>query len=312
MTGRYAARRLLQLVPILIGLTLVVFLLLSLVPGDPARTLLGPQAPPEAVEALRVELGLDQPAPQRYLDYVTGLLRGDLGTSLTYDLPVAELIGGRVLPTLMLIAYAGVLVVALAVPLAVVASRYRHRWAGRLVRVVPLVGLGLPSFWVGLMLVLVFGVQLGWFPVGGEGEGFVGRLHAMFLPALTVAIALLPIMVRSLGSALVEVSEAEYLTTARAKGLTERRTLLAYSLRNAVVPAISVLGVNLAWLVGNTVVIERIFAIEGLGATMIEAITNRDFPVVQSLAMIFGLVVVLVSLATDLTRAALDPRIRLS
>jgi peptide/nickel transport system permease protein len=192
------------------------------------------------------------------------------------------------------------------------AARFKGRWPDTMIRTIPVVGQGMPGVWVGLMLILIMGVHLRWFPVGGWGTGFVGHLDALFLPAFTIAISMLPALIRSIRSSLVEVLEAPYITTARAKGLSEARTWLAYALRNAVLPAITVLGVNLGWLVGNTVVVEHVFSIPGLGQLMLQAISSRDFPIVQSLSLVFALIVVAISLAADLLRTSLDPRIQVA
>jgi peptide/nickel transport system permease protein len=308
----YVGRRLAHLIPILLGISVVVFLLVHLIPGNPARTLLGPEATKQQVAALQKTLGLDKPLPDQYLSYLWGLLHGNLGTSLSYRVPVSELIGPAIAPTLFLLAYATVMVIFLTIPLGLLAARFKGRWPDTMIRTIPVVGQGMPGVWVGLMLILIMGVHLRWFPVGGWGTGFVGHLDALFLPAFTIAISMLPALIRSIRSSLVEVLEAPYITTARAKGLSEARTWLAYALRNAVLPAITVLGVNLGWLVGNTVVVEHVFSIPGLGQLMLQAISSRDFPIVQSLSLVFALIVVAISLAADLLRTSLDPRIQVA
>jgi peptide/nickel transport system permease protein len=308
----YAARRLLQMIPVVIGMTLLVFLMIHLVPGDPARSMLGPRAPEAAVLELRQRWGLDEPLPAQFGQFVGRLARGDLGESLSYGVPVTELIAGRVLPTLLLLLYAVVLVSLITVPLAALVAVNKGSWIDHLVRVVPLVGLGMPSFWLGIILILLLALRLGWFPVGGYGRTPAEILRALFLPGLTVAIAIAPFTIRSLRAALLDVLEADFIDTARAKGLSERRVLLVHGLRNAIIPTVTVLGVSIGWLVGNTLVVEKVFAIPGLGALMIDAVLERDFPVVQALALIFGILVVLVNLIADLARAALDPRIKLA
>jgi peptide/nickel transport system permease protein len=302
-------RRLLHLVPILIGVSIIVFLLVHLLPGDPARSLLGPQARPAQVAALRKSLGLDNSLVTQYFSYLWGLLHGNLGMSINFQVPVSQLVGPAVAPTLWLLSYAAVLVVVITIPLGMVAARWKGRWPDALVRTLPVVGMGMPAFWVGLMLILLLGIRLHLFPVGGWGQGIGGHLDALFLPALTTALAMLPATIRSIRTSLLEVMDSSYVMAARAKGLSERRTWFAYTLRNALLPAITVLGVNLGWLVGNTVVTEQVFNIPGLGQLMLQGITNRDFPVVQSLTLIFAVMVVFVSLGTDLVRTSLDPRV---
>ena len=213
--------------------------------------------------------------------------------------------------TLWLIVYGTLLSMLLAVPLAALAARFRDRPVDHVVRAVPLVGLGFPAFWTGIVLLLVFGLHLGrLFPVGGYGEGFFGHLHSMFLPSLTVAFAIAPILIRSLRASLLEVLESDYVTTARSKGLSERRVLVRHALRNAIVSTVSVLGVNIGYLVGGTLVVEQVFATPGIGQLMINSIFQRDFPVVQAVTLVFSVMVVLVYLLSDVAHALLDPRVR--
>ena len=312
MIFSYATRRLIQMIPVVVGMTLLVFLMIHLVPGDPARSMLGPRAPESEVLELRQQWGLDEPLPAQFGQFVGRLARGDLGESLSYGVPVTELISGRVLPTLLLILYAVVLVSLITIPLAALVATNKGSWIDHLVRVIPLVGLGMPSFWLAIILILLLALRLGWFPVGGYGRSPIEILRALFLPGLTVAIAIAPFTIRSLRAALLDVLEADFIDTARAKGLSERRVLLAHGMRNAVIPTVTVLGVSIGWLVGNTLIVEKVFAIPGLGALMIDAVLERDFPVVQALALIFGILVVIVNLVADLVRAALDPRIKLA
>lgn len=307
----YSARRLGRMIPVVVGMTMIVFLLLRLVPGDPARSMLGPRAPESEVLELRDRWGLDDPLPIQFWDFLQRLLRGDLGDSLSYSVPVAGLIGPRVVPTVLLVLFALCLVLLISVPLALLVAVHQGTWIDRVVSAIPLIGLGMPSFWLAIMFILLFALRLHWFPVGGYGKTPPDIARALFLPALTIAISIVPFTLRSLRAALVEVLSSDFVETARAKGLSESRVLLAHGLRNAASPTITVLGVNIGWLIGNTLVIEKVFAIPGLGALMIDSVLARDFPVVQALALIFGLLVVLVSLSADLVRAALDPRVSL-
>jgi peptide/nickel transport system permease protein len=201
--------------------------------------------------------------------------------------------------------------VVIAVPLAVIAAIKRNRLPDQVVRAVPLVGLGFPPFWLGIMLLLIFGLHLGRaFPVGGYGSGFLGHLHAMFLPALTVALGISPILIRSLRASLLEVLESDYVITARSKGIPESRVIRRHALRNAVISTVTVLGVNVGFLVGATVIVEQVFALPGIGQLLINAIFERDFPVVQAVTLVVALMVVLVYLITDVVHALLDPRVR--
>jgi peptide/nickel transport system permease protein len=310
-TLSFLARRLLQMTPVVLGLAAIVFLMIHLVPGDPARTLLGPQAPEAVVMRLRHDWGLDRPIPAQFALFLGRLLRGDLGESLVYSVPARELILDRFPPTPVLILYASVLTVLITSPLSSVAAVYSGRWPDHLIRLIPLVGLGMPSFWLAILLILLLAVHTGWFPVGGYGEGWLQHLRAMFLPGLTVALAMSVFTVRSLRASMIEVLESDYIVTAQSKGLTSLQILFRHSIRNAVLPTLTVLGVRIGWLVGNTIIVEKVFAIPGLGSLMFDAIQDRDFPIVQALTLIFGLIVVLVDLLTDIARSALDPRVKL-
>jgi peptide/nickel transport system permease protein len=310
LTG-YIARRLLHLVPIVLGVTILCFFLIHLVPGDPARTILGNQATDQRVALLRHSWGLDRPLPVQYEKFLARIAHGDLGTSLFYNVSAGHLVLERLPVTLWLIAFGTLLSIAIAVPLALTAATHRDKPSDHVVRAVPLVGLGFPPFWIGIVLLLVFGLHFGrLFPVGGYGNGFFGHVRSMFLPALTVAFAISPILIRSLRASLLEVFESDYITTARSKGLPERRVLAHHALRNAVVSTITVLGVNVGYLVGGTLVIEAVYALPGLGQLMINSINQRDFPVVQAVTLAFAVMVVLVYLLTDVAHALLDPRVR--
>lgn len=304
-------RRLAQAVPVVIGVTIATFLLLHLIPGDPARTLLGIHATPSAIAATRRALGLDRSLVSQLGLFLGRLLHGDTGTSFYYQVSTRSLIASHVGVTAALVAMATVFCVVISVPLAALAAVRKGRVADHVVRVIPLVGLGMPSFWIGIMLILLFAVQLHWFPVGGYGLGFFGDLRALVLPALTAAVAVIPLIIRSLRLGMLDVLESDFVATARAKGLAEPRVIFFHVARNALVPTVTLLGVNIAFLVGSTVVVERVFDLNGLGSLMLESISNRDFPVVQGITFVFALAVVVINLATDLVAARLDPRIRL-
>ena len=212
--------------------------------------------------------------------------------------------------TLWLLAYSTVLAMLIAVPLATLAARRKDGAVDQIVRAVPIVGLGMPAFWLGIMLILLLAAHWKLFPVGGYGAGFLDHLYYMFLPALTVAIGTAPPLIRSLRSSLLGVLESDYITTARAKGLPERRVIIRHALRNGIMPMVTVLGINLGFLVGNTVVVEKVFALPGIGALIADGIFQRDFSVVQGVTLALAALVVLVNLAIDITYSLLDPRVR--
>jgi peptide/nickel transport system permease protein len=309
--GEYVARRLLQMIPVVAGVTVLVFFMIHLVPGDPASTILGNQATPARVAAVRHAWGLDKPLYVQYWKFMGRVVHGNLGDSLFYGVSAGHLVLQRLPVTLWLIFMAAILAVVIAVPLAAIAATKADRAADHAVRAVPLVGLGFPPFWIGIVLLLIFGLHLGReFPVGGYGSGFLGHLHAMFLPALTVALGISPILIRSLRASLLEVLESDYVITARSKGIPESRVIRRHALRNAVISTVTVLGVNVGFLVGATVIVEQVFALPGIGQLLINAIFERDFPVVQAVTLVVALMVVLVYLITDVVHALLDPRVR--
>ena len=306
----FVVQRLLLLLPVAVGVTIIVFFMVHLIPGDPAATILGIHATPKAIALLHQQWGLNRPLPSQYWLFIDRLFHGNLGQSLYYGASVSSLILSHLPPTLWLLGYAVVLTVLISVPLAVLAASRRDGIRDQLVRAVPLVGLGMPQFWLGFLLIYGFAISLRIFPVSGYGSGFTGHLQSMFLPGLTVALALTPVVIRSLRASMLNVLTAEYIVTARSKGVSPRRLFLRHVLRNAVIPAVTVLAINIGFLIGATVIIEQIFAIPGIGQLMINSIFQRDFPVVQGVTLVFAVMVVLVNLLADLSYAALDPRVR--
>ncbi len=306
----FVFRRLLLLLPTALGVTIIAFFMIHLIPGDPARTILGLHATPKAIAILHHQWGLDRPLASQYWLFMDRLFHGNLGTSLYYNVPVWGLITSHLPPTLWLICYAAVLAIIISVPLAMIAASRKDAVRDHVVRAVPLLGLGMPSFWLALILQTLLAVKLRLFPVTGYGSGPIGHVHSMFLPALTVAIALCPVVIRSLRASMLNVLGADFVTTARAKGVPGRRLFIRHVLRNAVIPAVTVLGINIGFLIGGTLIVEEVFSVDGVGYLMINSIFQRDFPVVQAIALLFGVMVVLVNLLTDVAYASLDPRVR--
>jgi peptide/nickel transport system permease protein len=305
----FVGRRLLQLIPVAVGVTIVCFFMIHLIPGDPAETILGIHATPQKVALLHQQWGLDRSLAAQYWLFMDRLLHANLGTSLIYGTGASTLIWQRLPVTLWLIVYATVLAILISVPLAMIAATRKDGLRDHAVRAVPLIGLGMPAFWVGFLLIYLFGIKAQWFPVGGYGQGFFGHLRSMFLPALTVAIALSPVVIRSLRASMLNVLGADFITTAKSKGVGGPRLFFRHVLRNAVIPAITVLGINIGFLIGFTVVVESVFALPGVGQLMINSIFQRDFPVVQGVTLVFAVLVVLVNLMADMAYAALDPRV---
>ncbi len=308
---RYAARRVAAAVLVVFGVTLATFLLMHLEPGDPARAVLGLHATPAAVAALRRQWGLNSSLPVQLGRFLSQLVQGHLGQSYIYNVTAVSLIGARIGQTAALVAVATVFAIIFTVPLSALAASRQNGVADHAVRGLSVVGLALPAFWFGIVLIEVFAVHLHLLPVGGAGSGLGGHLESLVLPALTASFAMAPILVRSLRVGMLEVMDAEFIAVARAKGLGELRVLFGHVARNALVPTVTLLGLNIAYLIGSTVIVEQVFNLNGLGSLLLSSILNRDFPVVQATTLVLGAGVVVVNLATDLLAARLDPRIRL-
>ncbi len=304
------ARRLLQLVPLLLGITLGGFFLLRLIPGDPAVEILQFRATPELIERLHAEFGLDRSIPEQYAIFLRRLLHGDLGMSYVFRQPVAKLVVEQIPTTLALVAFATVLTIAIAFPLALGAALRRDSAFDRAVRALLIVNIGVPAYWIGLLFLLFFAAQLRLFPVGGYGQTTIEHLHHLFLPSLTLAVIAVPIVLRALRTSLIEQLRAEHVAMARAKGLPWRAVLFRHVLRNAMIPAVTIVGINAGRLVGATIFVEVIYGVPGTGQLLFNAILFRDYPTVQAVTMTFAALAVLIQLLTDITYMMLDPRIR--
>lgn len=305
----YTLRRLAYMVPVLFLITLFTFLLVRLVPGDPVTAMLGPRGTPERRAALEKAMRLDRPIWEQYVAFLGGVTRGDLGDSLWKKQPVTRVLADRLPPTLFLVLYSLLLTIILTVPLATWAARNRGGWPDQLVRIFTIASLAMPIYWIGLMLLQLFAVKQKIFPVAGWGEGFLGHLHALFLPALGLTLAIASLTIRSLRNAILETLGHDYVRTARAKGVPEGAVFARHVLRNSALSTVTILGINLAFLIGGTTVTETIFAIPGLGQLIVTAVGQRDYPVIQGVTLTIGIMVLLVNLITDLTYAFLDPRV---
>lgn len=307
---RYAARRLAAAVFVTLGVTVAVFLLLHVEPGDPARAILGEHASPQAIHALREQWGLDASLGSQFVRFLDDLVHGNLGRSFVDQVSTASLIGARIGQTVALVVMATLFAILITLPLASVAAVRKGKLADHITRALSVAGLALPAFWFGIVLIELLSLRLKLFPVGGFGSGFWENLNSLILPSFTASLAIVPILIRSLRVGIIEVFEADFVATLRSKGLGELR-VLGHVMRNALIPTLTLLGVNVAYLVGSTVVIEKVFGLNGLGTLLLTGITERDFPVVQSVTLVLATAVVMVNLATDLIAARLDPRIRL-
>lgn len=309
---RFLPGRLVQFVPMVLGVLVLVFAIRLITPGDPATVLLGQRATPEAVAEINQRLGLDDPLPTQFGRYVQSLLKGDLGTSIRSRQPVSQLIGDRLAVTAWLLIAGSTVTLVFTVPAALWAAAARGRAPDHAVRVASLIGLGLPAFWVGVQLIQWVAIPTGWFNVGGFGDTFAERAHSIALPAITLAIAQAPVLVRSLRASLIDVLGSEYVRAARAFDVTGRRYVSSYLLRNASIPTVTLLATNIGFLLFGAVVVENTFSLPGLGTGMVQAVQQRDFPVVQSTTLVFAAIVLGVNLLADVIVALLDPRVELS
>ncbi len=301
-------KRVLHLVPILFGVTIVTFLLVRMLPGGPAQTLVGVRASPETIAQINRELGLNESLVSQYRHYVDLLLHGELGQSLITGISVRSIVAAHLAVTLYLLAYAVVLALVTGVPLAAAAATHRNTWIDHVIRGLVVSTMALPSFWIGAILIAFLGLNRGWFPSGGAGSGFFDGLWHLFLPALTLAFTFLSVLVRSLRASVADILRADFVDAARLKGLSRRRLLSRHVLRIGLMPVVTLVGLNLSYLLGSSVIVENVFAIDGIGQQLVGATLQRDFLVVQGITFVYGLLVIAISLSVDLIQAALDPR----
>lgn len=311
--NRYAfvGRRVLQAIPVLFGITVITFFLIRLIPGDPALQILGQHYTAAAAKQVRHTLGLDRSLGSQYLLFLDHLFHGNLGQSIYFKQPTRQVIEQRLPPTLFLVGYAALLAAAISVPTGVVSALRRGRVFDQTARVVTVVGFAMPGFWLGIMFILLFAIKIQLFPVSGYGSGFIGHLDHLFLPALTIGLGFSTIIVRTLRASVLSAYAADYVDTARIKGISRTAILVRHVLRNAIVSVVVVFGINLAFLISGTVIIENVFAIPGMGSLLVDSVSTRDYPVVQGVTLLFAVLVVAINLATDVIHASLDPRVAL-
>jgi peptide/nickel transport system permease protein len=309
---RFIAARLAGTLPVAFVLSLGVFLMMHLTPGDPVQIMLGQDADPQTAAALRAELGLDQPLPVQYLRWAAGALRGDLGRSIRTNEPVTEAVVSRLPVTIELSAFALLISLAIGLPAGVIAATHRNGSLDLASTGVALLGISLPSFFLGILLILVFAQWLRWVPPSGYTpflQDPLMNLKQMFLPSLALGAALAGIVARLMRSSLLDVMDAEYMRTARSKGLVESAVIVGHGLRNALLPVVTVTGLQVGTLLGGTILIETIFALPGIGRLAVDSIFARDFPIVQGVVLFLALVRVVSNLVADLLYGRLDPRI---
>ena len=307
-------RRLTALMVTLFVASLLIFLLLEILPGDPAAVILGVGAQEDTLRALRAELGLDLPAPVRYLNWIGEVLQGDLGRSYTYDTPVQELLLNRVELSLPLALLAILLSTGIAIPLGVFAASRHRKVADTGIMGFAQLGVAVPNFWFAILLILLFSVKLGWFSAGGFAgwdAGWFPAFKSLVLPAVALALPQAAILARVTRSSVLETVQEDYIRTARAKGLSRSQALWRHAVRNALIPVVTILGLQLSFLLAGTIIIENVFYLPGVGRLLFQAIAQRDLMVVENLVLVLAATVVLINFLVDLLYAVLDPRLRL-
>ncbi|MDQ0391121.1 ABC transporter permease [Labrys monachus] len=308
----FSLSRLLQLIPVLLGITLVAFLLLRVMPGDPATLMLGSRGTPEDIAALTRQLGLDRPLWLQYLSFLSDIVQGSFGRSIAYKTQIGPLLIERLWPTLALVGLSTVFALIMTVPLALYTAVRRNSLADHAVKFFFVAAMSMPPFWLGVLLVLLLSIVFPVFPVSGYGKDWLDRLHHLTLPAIIIALGTAALTIRSLRSSVIAVLGADYVDTARAKGLPEGTVIWRHVLRNSLTSTISVLAVHTSWVIGGTVVIETVFGIPGLGSLLVSSISARDYPLVQGLTVTFAVLVVLINLLADIAYSIVDPRVSLS
>jgi peptide/nickel transport system permease protein len=311
---QYILRRLLQAIFIIWGCATLVFFMVRLIPGDPVVLMLGPEYTPEAAAALRDKLGLDEPVLVQYVRWFGNIARGDLGGSIATGETVVQIIMTGLPKTLSLASLSFLIAVAIAVPAGIVAALRRNTPFDTIASVIAFIGVSMPSFWLGILLILVFAVQLRWLPAIGYAEltedGFVEWLRRLILPSIAIGAGYSAILMRFVRAGLLEVLGSDYVRTARAKGVREGAVVLRHALRNALIPVVTVIGIQLALLLSGTVVVETVFSIRGIGRILVGAIFDRDYPIVQGVILLIAAIFVLANLIVDILYTVIDPRIR--
>lgn len=309
---QYIGKRLLYAAATLIGISILLFVLLRVMPGGPAVALLGVMATPEQIAALNTLYGFDQPILTQYFTYIGNLLQGDLGRSMIFRRPVSEVIANALPVTLSLAAYVLVLSVVSTVILGVIAALRKGTLIDNVIRSVPLFGIGLPVFWIGAVLLYLFALVFPIFPAGGLKPGVGGFLWSLFLPALAISVSISAILIRSMRRALIDVLESDYVTTARAAGLRGNRLLFGHILFNAAIPTLTLFGVVFVSLLGGTIIIEQVFALPGIGKLLIQSFAQRDIALVMGIVLVTAAIILIVNILLDLLFTIIDPRVTLS
>ncbi|MBD1221379.1 ABC transporter permease subunit [Virgibacillus halodenitrificans] len=302
---QYIVKRVIGLIPLILVVSFVIFMFIHLIPGDPARLIAGKEATIEEVQEIRVSLGLDKPIIEQYFVYLKDLLTGDLGYSIQSGAPVSELIGERIMPTLGLTFISIIWALVVGILIGVVSAVFRNKWPDHLGMVVAVSGISLPNFWVGLVLIQLFSVQLGWLPTGGADDW-----KSYLMPSFALGAGIMAMIARFMRSSLMETMKQDYIRTGRAKGLGGNAIVFGHALKNSLIPVVTIAGLQFGFLLGGSVVVETVFSFPGLGRLLIDSIQFRDYPVVQAEILLFSLQFILVNLLVDIVYSFLNPKIR--
>jgi len=307
----YILKRILQIIPVLFMVTILIFLLIHLIPGDPAEVMLGEKATPELIAQLHIKMGLDKPLYVQYSVFFKNLLSLNLGNSIVYNVPVSELLGKCIVVTIMLTIMSSIFVLALSFPLGYIAAANKDKTKDWIIQTGALVALATPQFWIGLMLLFLFGLKLRWFPVSGWGETWPEHIKSLILPAFTQSLATSSLSIKNLRNNVIDVLQSDYVNFARSKGLKEKILRTRYIIRNALISTVTLLAFRLVYMLGGSIIIENVFNLPGVGALLVSSILARDYPVVQAVVFVFSAMVLTVNLITDISYSFLDPRVKL-
>lgn len=310
----YILRRIILLITTILLVSIITFGVFQILPGDPVRTMLGTEADPTQIENLRSELGLDRPLYEQYVDWMKGLLTGQLGNSIRFSMPVKELLFDRLPVTMSLAGLTLIIVLIISLPLGMFAARRQNKLSDVSLSTVTQIGMAVPSFWLGMMLILYIGLQFSFFKISGYipwTQSVAGALSTLILPALTIAIPQIAVNFRYVRTAILEQVQLDYVRTIRSKGMSEQNVMYKHVLKNSMIPILTVFGLIMAEVVAGTIIVEQVFSLPGIGQLLITAISNRDFPLVQGIVMYITVVVVMINFIVDVLYSVLDPRIRL-
>ncbi|MCL1694357.1 ABC transporter permease [Lysinibacillus sp. BPa_S21] len=310
----YMIRRFILLITTILLVSIITFGVFQILPGDPVRTMLGTEADPTQIENLRSELGLNRPLYEQYTDWMKGLLTGELGNSIRFSMPVTDLLSDRLPVTMSLAGLTLFIVLLISLPLGMFAARRQNKWSDMSLSTVTQVGMAIPSFWLGMILILYIGMQFSFFKISGYipwTQSVAGALSTLLLPALTIAIPQIAVNFRYVRTAILEQVQLDYVRTIRSKGMSEQNVMYKHVLKNSMIPILTVFGLIMAEVVAGTIIVEQVFSLPGVGQLLITAISNRDFPLVQGIVMYITVAVVMINFIVDILYSVLDPRIRL-